>query len=277
MIKKYFVENLSPMQQQHSDIHTQFYLNTRDYPISHSHEDYWEFSVVLDGTIENHVNNETRVLTSGTLFYCTTNDTHCITAHNKYPVRYVNFTIDECTLTQLISVFSPKVQQKLQKNKRSFALPSEMLYAIDKLLHKLNLLQQKQYATANDLILGQIMAFIRYIVEQLYIETVKDEPNWLQELNRLKQQENFITFTVNDLCQELNYSRVQLNRLFKSKFGVTPHEYLLSNKLLYAHNLLASTDMNTMDIANAIGYSNLAQFNVVFKERFGVTPGQCRK
>ncbi len=277
MIKKYFIENLSPTQQQNGTIHTQFYLNTRDYPYLHSHEDYWEFSVVLDGTIENHMNDETRVQTSGSLFYCTTSDVHYISTHNKYPIRYVNFTVDKSTLLQIISMFSPKIQTKLKKNERSFALPSEMLFAIDKLLHKLNLLQQKQYSVANDLILAQVMTFVEYIVEQLYEETVKDEPNWLQELNRLKQQENFITYTVNDLCVELNYSRVQLNRLFKAKFGVTPHEYLLSNKLLYAHNLLSSTDMNTLDIANAIGYSNLAQFNVVFKERFGVTPGQCRK
>lgn len=277
MIKKYFVENLAPEHRDNKEIHTQFYVNTRDYPLLHSHEDYWEFSVVMDGTIDNRINGEIRTYPAGTLFYCTTRDVHCITAYDKKPIRYVNFTVDENTVTQMMQAFSPKIQSRLLKNKRNFALPSEMRYDIDKLLHKLNLLQQKQYAVANDLILAQIMTFVRYIVEQSYTENVKDEPTWLQELNKLKQQESFITYTVDDLCRELNYSRVQLNRLFKAKFGVTPHEYLLSNKLLYAHNLLSSTDMNTLDIANAIGYANLAQFNVVFKERFGVTPGQYRK
>ena len=58
---------------------------------------------------------------------------------------------------------------------------------------------------------------------------------------------------------------------------MSPHEYLLSNRLLYAQNLLNNTDMNTTEIANVVGYSNLAQFNVVFKNKFGVTPGQYRK
>lgn len=276
MIKKYFAENLSPLQSK-AGMSCQFYLNTRDYPLTHSHEDYWEFSVVLNGSIDNHVNNKVRSYSAGTLFYCTTEDVHHISLRDKAPVRYVNFTIAQSTLMTLLSNLSPKIQARLLKNERAFALPTELMFSTEQLLHKLNLLNQKQYAMANDLILAQIMTFLQYIVSQLYADNAANEPMWLQELNRLKQQENFITYTVEDLCTQLNYSRVQLNRLFKAKFGVTPHEYLLSNRLLYAHNLLTSTDMNTLDIANAIGYSNLAQFNVVFKNRFGVTPGQYRK
>ena len=70
---------------------------------------------------------------------------------------------------------------------------------------------------------------------------------------------------------------MQLSRMFKQHFGTTPHNYLLSNRLLYAQNLLDNTDLRTIAIANAIGYSNLAQFNIVFKNKFGVTQGQYRK
>ncbi len=277
MIKKYFAENLSPYLLSQKNICCQFYLNTRDYPIEHSHEDYWEFSVVLNGTIENNLNGKKCSYSQGTLFYCTTNDVHHVSISDKAVVRYVNFTIAQNALLQLLLNFSPKIQASIHKNERTFVLPSDMLFSVEQLLHKLNLLSQKQYAMTNDLILAQIMTFLQYIVTQLHADTVENEPSWIQELNRLKQQEDFITCTVDELCKKLNYSRVQLNRLFNAKFGTTPHEYLLSNKLLYAHNLLISTDMNTMDIANAIGYSNLAQFNVVFKKRFGVTPGQYRK
>ena len=64
--------------------------------------------------------------------------------------------------------------------------------------------------------------------------------------------------------------------MFKKHFGTTPHDYLLANRLLYAQNLLDNTDLSTIAITNAIGYSNLAQFNIVFKNKFGVTPGQYR-
>lgn len=276
MIKKYFEENLTPYQLNQKNVNCQFYINTRDYPLEHSHENYWEFSVVLEGKIDNMVNGNIRTCTTGTMFYCTTNDVHYIVAKSPV-VRYVNFTIRESALLQILSTFSQEARKTITQNNKTFSLPSDMLVTIERVIHNLNLLQQEEHSIANDLISAQVMSFIQYMVKQMYSGDVSGEPNWLQELERLKQQENFITFTVSDLCRELNYSRVQLNRLFKARFNTTPHDYLLSNKLLYAYNLLSSTDMNTMDIANAIGYANLAQFNIVFKNRFGVTPGQCRK
>lgn len=276
MIKKYFEENLTPYQLGQKDVNCQFYINTRDYPLEHSHENYWEFSVVLEGKIDNMLNGSVRSCPTGTMFYCTTNDVHYIIAKST-DVRYVNFTIKESALLQILSTFSQETQNRIKRNERIFSLSSNMIVNIEQVIHNLNLLQQEEYSVANDLISAQVMSFVQYIVKQVYSNDVSGEPNWLQELERLKQHENFITFTVSDLCRELNYSRVQLNRLFKAKFATTPHDYLLSNKLLYAYNLLVSTDMNTIDIANAIGYANLAQFNIVFKNRFGVTPGQCRK
>lgn len=276
MIKKYFEENLTPYQLNQKSVNCQFYINTRDYPLEHSHENYWEFSVVLEGKIDNMVNGNAVTCPTGTMFYCTTNDVHYIVAKSPV-VRYVNFTIRENTLLQILSTFSQEARENITNNEKTFSLPSDMIITIERVIHNLNLLQQEEHSIANDLISAQVMSFIQYMVKQMYNGDVSGEPNWLQELEKLKQHEDFITFTVSDLCRELNYSRVQLNRLFKARFGTTPHDYLLSNKLLYAYNLLSSTDMNTMDIANAIGYANLAQFNIVFKNRFGVTPGQCRK
>lgn len=93
----------------------------------------------------------------------------------------------------------------------------------------------------------------------------------------LSLKPEFLLYTIDDLCRDLHYSRVQLYRLFKTNYNITPHEYLLSHKLSYANSLLFSTDLSTMDIASKVGFSNLSQFNVDFKKEFGLTPGQCRK
>lgn len=121
------------------------------------------------------------------------------------------------------------------------------------------------------------MGFLQFIVIRLQSEDKPNEPLWIQTLNEMKRSEDFFTCTVADLCHRLNYSRMQLSRLFKQHFGTTPHDYLLANRLLYAQNLLANTDLNTTEIAYAVGFSNLSQFNTVFKNKFGVTPGQYRK
>lgn len=152
-----------------------------------------------------------------------------------------------------------------------------MFSAIDGILHTANLIPPEQYEKSNDIIVSQIMDFLQFIVIRLQSEDNPNEPAWIQTLNEMKHSEDFFTYTVDDLCHKLNYSRMQLSRLFKLHFGTTPHDYLLANRLLYAQNLLANTDLNTIEIAHAVGYSNLAQFNIVFKNKFGVTPGQYRK
>ncbi len=152
-----------------------------------------------------------------------------------------------------------------------------MFSSMETALHNLNIIPLDQYEKTNDIIISQIMDFLQFIVLGLQSEESSNQPLWMQTLNEMKLSEEFFTYTVDDLCQKLNYSRMQLSRLFKAHFGTTPHDYLLSNRLLYAQNLLINTDLNTIEIANAVGYSNLAQFNIVFKNKFGVTPGQYRK
>lgn len=93
MIEKYFIENLNPYQKENGNVTAQFCINTGDYTLLHSHADYWEFYVVTDGIVENHVNGEVRTYAPRTLFYCTTKDAHYLTIGGKKTARYVNFTV----------------------------------------------------------------------------------------------------------------------------------------------------------------------------------------
>ncbi len=277
MIKKYFIENLNPYQKENGNVTSQFCINTGDYTLLHSHVDYWEFYVVTDGIMENHVNGEVRTYASGTMFYCTTKDVHYLTTRGKNSARYINFTVAEPTLLQMLTPLSDSVLERLYKNDRSYTLSAETISEIETTLHLLNMLPPDECEKTNDMLLTKIMFFVQVAASNIQKDEPEDDPLWVQTLNELKLSEEFLTYTVQDLCRKLNYSRVQLNRLFNARYGMSPHEYLLSNRLLYAQNLLNNTDMNTTEIANVVGYSNLAQFNVVFKNKFGVTPGQYRK
>ena len=100
--------------------------------------------------------------------------------------------------------------------------------------------------------------------------------HWLELLKEVMQEPNSQKYTVKDLCEKLNYSRMQLNRLFNLHLNTSPHQYLLDFKLSYAQNLLRNSDMKLADIAVAIGYTTLSQFNSNFKKKFGLTPKEYR-
>ena len=276
MVKKYFIENVNAVQREYGKVKAQLWINTGDFPVMHSHEDYWEFTVVTNGTLENNVNGKKQICTPGTLFYCTTKDIHNLTSNEK-SLRYVNFTVTEEAMKQLLVPFSQTTIDKLYTNDRVYNLPNGIYSSMESMVHNINLVPPDCLDKSNDMLMAQIVDFLQFVVIRLQIEENTNEPLWIKTLNEMKLSEVFFTYTVNDLCQKLNYSRMQLSRLFKQYFGTTPHDYLLSNRLLYAQNLLINTDMNTLEIANAVGYSNLAQFNIVFKKKFGVTPGQYKK
>ncbi len=276
MTKKFFIENIPTDQKSNEKLTSQFCISTGDYRLQHSHADYWEFSLVTDGILENHVNGELRTYTSGTLFYSTTRDIHYLTTRDKNSTRYINFPVKEQTVLQMTVPFSDDVIEKLYKNDRSFTIDADTVSEIERELHLLNLLPPDKWEKTNDVLLGRIMFFLQTAINSMRDDEPENDPVWVQTLNKMKLSEEFLVYTVEDLCRELHYSRAQLNRLFNARYKMSPHAYLLSNRLLYAQNLLNKTDMSIAKISNAVGYANLAQFHAAFKNKFGITPGQYR-
>jgi transcriptional regulator GlxA family with amidase domain len=80
--------------------------------------------------------------------------------------------------------------------------------------------------------------------------------------------------SVQDLCNEFNISRRQLERIFADKAGTSPLRFIKDHRLQKAQNLLQLTDMSVLEVAIACGFPSDACFRTSFKRKFGVTPTQ---
>lgn len=272
-IDQYSIEHLD-------EIHLKYHINTFDFPMLHSHKDYWEFTILTEGSIYNLLNGKKEVYQENTLFFSTTTDTHCLKKAATGKIRYINIAVKEGYLLKLLNLLSPTFAQNLINGPRAFPIPADTIYKIEELLYKVNLLKTKQLKTRNDLLNAALLLIIQHLFSSkisILDENLSDNFMWTQNLLDIMQNPNFPSYTVKDLCEKLGYSRMQLNRLFKIHFNKTPHEYLTDYKLRYAKSLLRSTDMKILDIAMATGYSTLSQFQLNFKKNFGITPGQYRK
>lgn len=103
------------------------------------------------------------------------------------------------------------------------------------------------------------------------------EQNFLRNLNSLIEK-NLAqpNFTVEDLAQQLHISRVQLYRKVKALLGTSISEYINSQKLAKAKNLLQESTLNISEIAYQLGYSSPGYFSTSFKNKYGVSPKQFR-
>jgi len=65
--------------------------------------------------------------------------------------------------------------------------------------------------------------------------------------------------------------------LFKQKYGISPHQYLIELRLTIGQNLLLETVLSVEEISARIGYSSSSAFIAAFLKRYGVTPAQMRR
>ena len=66
------------------------------------------------------------------------------------------------------------------------------------------------------------------------------------------------------------------HRRFLGVFGMTPHAYMLSQRMNHARRLLASTDDDIKGIALSVGYDDPAYFTRVFTREVRITPTAYR-
>jgi AraC family transcriptional regulator of adaptative response / DNA-3-methyladenine glycosylase II len=68
-----------------------------------------------------------------------------------------------------------------------------------------------------------------------------------------------------------------LRRIFAVVHGVTPIDYLTTQRLLLAKQLLTDTALPVADVALACGFESQRRFNAVFAERCRLSPSQLRR
>ena len=86
-------------------------------------------------------------------------------------------------------------------------------------------------------------------------------------------------FTRNDLCvKELaalcNISEVYMRKIFISKFGITPKEYIINKRINHAKQLLRSGQFSVSNTAFLCGYCEPSHFSHEFKRIVGVSPSE---
>ncbi len=258
-----------------------YHINTFEFPTEHGHADYWEFTLITDGKIYNVLNGEKIAVSAGQAFFATTDDVHSLKKAGGDKVRYVNVIAREPAVRRLAESFAPDFFERLRGMNRKYTFPVELTAQIEETIHQVLLLPDDACEEYNGLLCGAVMLVMQFLfrksVDIVESEKISDRPAWVLILNKAMKKTDFLTYDVSALCKLLNYSRMQLSRLFREYFGTTPHKFLVGYKLRYAQNLLITTDMKVIDVAEFVGFSNLASFNSYFKNAYGTTPGRFRK
>lgn len=79
-----------------------------------------------------------------------------------------------------------------------------------------------------------------------------------------------------DLATLLNISESHFSHQFKQAIGMTPHQYLLQQRIERAKQLLKESDRSIMDIAFLCGFNSHSHLSKQFRQLTGMTPKAYR-
>ncbi len=79
------------------------------------------------------------------------------------------------------------------------------------------------------------------------------------------------------LAATLGVSDRHLRRIFAAEHGVSPVDYLATQRLLHAKRLLTDTALPVTQVALASGFGSLRRFNATFADRYRMSPSALRR
>jgi AraC-like DNA-binding protein len=79
--------------------------------------------------------------------------------------------------------------------------------------------------------------------------------------------------SLSELAGACNLSRFHLARAFTGQYGLPPHAYLNSVRVMHAKRMIRAGTSLT-EVAYAVGYCDQSHLNRRFKKVVGVTPSQ---
>lgn len=248
------------------------------FPLIHDH-DYFEFFLIIEGTIEHFVNNQKNILERGHLVFIRPSDFHSYKRMENQNCHFVNLAILGNTIDDLFHYLGSGIDKEQlisSKYPPVILLTNSELQSLISKLEKLNTLPVLDKKRLNlELRVLLIYLFTNYFVRRS--DQNNHIPEWLSlTITELKKPENFRT-GLDSIKKIACKSDEHISRSFKKYLQKTPTQYINELKLNFAANQIRFSNRKIADIAFDAGFENLSYFYRQFMQLFGYTPNEFRK
>ena len=237
----------------------------------HAHE-HFSIGAVTHGRSYYHYGVETFEISAGTVVLMNPGDVHACNPIQNEHWSYQMLYLDTPWLTDLQYQLGFSTDQGY----RAFSTP----YTRDPVLYdgllELYVILVDEHAEH----LQKQSALVSYFSEVQQRLNPADAP--LREVNhKLERAAEYIraqctqALKLEDICLAAELSPSYLIRAFKQYYGLTPHAYLVNQRIQFARTQLRQGEL-IADVALAAGFADQAHFQRAFKQHFAATPGQYR-
>ena len=110
-----------------------------------------------------------------------------------------------------------------------------------------------------------------------YQESRREIPPRISEVMTYIDKYYSAALGIEELAEHVSLSASHLHARFREFVGMTPHQYLIRQRMRAARHTLATTDLPIKAVASDVGYANTESFCRAFKEHFGITAAGYRR
>lgn len=105
----------------------------------------------------------------------------------------------------------------------------------------------------------------------------KEQAECVQQVHQYLVEHLDSHVTQAELAQRYHISLTSLKGAFKQVYGLPINTYLRRCRVQHAEQLLFTTDLSILEIAQRVGYVSPSRFAAMFKREKGITPRECRR
>lgn len=244
---------------------------------SHSHDDYYEISLVTDGEILNIVNGEFFKQSVGDVILIKPGVTHRIDSIGNSVSKHYNIAITRRYFEGFIQN-KKYIKNLLEIKDAIFIHLKEEFYNFIK-----DVIDRIDNANYNSLNFTLVETVLYTIISAIMLSESSDEQSltkithFCQDAITKINNYSYTTLQATEIYKLYPVSHTAFISEFKKLTGKTLVSYLQSKKLDYAKRLLLTTDYSVLEISSLLNYDSLSYFIRIFKDEYNLTPFQYRK
>lgn len=263
-------------------VHLQYGYHDKSLYI-HSHEDFCELVIVLDGCAEHIVNSKSYEISAGDVFVINQFTEHGFFRPDKLKICNIMFRPEEAfsdsyDMKQLSGFQALFVLEPHYSQNHGFCaqlkLSAEEFGTVEAIITEIMDEYVNQKTGWKDLVFSGFHKLCVILSRFYRTDKAKKKNDFLKLADTVAYIENNFSshITLETLARISNYSDRQLMRLFKAAFSVTPNEYIADLRIKKAKQLLELDNLSIGEISWSCGFDDQNYFSRFFKKHTGMTP-----
>lgn len=234
----------------------------------HSHETL-ALSILGSGEIEVEFHSkDSQVLIPNKIVIFNPNEVHRTKSRKKENIDYFTLHLDVKWCKSIQNEESFIYLQNLIEDENIY---KELLIIFKSIINTESKININRLKTILEKILKEYICFDNKSNES------EDEHIIFKEVEKYIQNNLCNAITLSDISKAIGYNEFYIIRVFKKKFGLTPHAFLINKRVEKARQeLTQNRDINLSQLSCDVGFYDQSHFSKVFKRVFAKTPNNYK-